>query len=280
MGDDLAVRNQVTVRLSAEQLQYIAHTEFVPKAMRGKLPAILACVAMGRELGLGDMVALNTIHVIEGRTSLSAEAMVGLVRKRGHSIQGNFSGDSCTVVGRRADNGDEMTVTWTKEMASDAGLIGKDNYKRYRPAMLWARGVSQLCRMLFADCFAGSTYTPEELGDEGVLGEEAAGAATGISLPEAHPEAEPAAPPPNAYALLERDEPMWKKLNVLVGTLRDAGHITNEQLWRAIDPDHEDTWPRDEDGELHWSPLRDSLTRQEAHDLIDRLSRLEERVTA
>jgi hypothetical protein len=35
--------------------------------MRGNLPAILACVAMGRELGLGDMVALRTINVIDGR---------------------------------------------------------------------------------------------------------------------------------------------------------------------------------------------------------------------
>ena len=167
MGNDVIVREHAPamVRLSSEQLQYIANTEFVPKAMRGKLPAILACVAMGRELGLGDLVALNTIHVIDGRTSLSAEAMVGLVRKRGHSIQGNFSADSCTVTGKRADNGDEMTVTWTKEMAQDAGLLNKDNYKKYRPAMLWARAVSQLARMLFADCFAGSTHTPEEIAD-------------------------------------------------------------------------------------------------------------------
>jgi len=154
-----------TVTLSAEQLQYIAHTEFVPKSMRGNLPAILACVAMGRELGLGDMVALRTIHVIDGRTALSAEAMVALVRQRGHSIQGNFSADSCTVTGKRADNGDEMTVTWTKQMAIDAGLANKSNWKSYAPAMLWARAVSQLSRMLFADCFAGSTHTPEEISD-------------------------------------------------------------------------------------------------------------------
>jgi hypothetical protein len=31
-----------------------------------------------------------------------------------------------------------------------------------------------------------------------------------------------------------------------------------------------------EDGELHWSPLRDSLTRQEASDLIERLDKFEQ----
>lgn len=65
-----------------------------------------------------------------------------------------------------------------------------------------------------------------------------------------------------------------KKLNVLVGTLRDAGHITNEQLWRAMGRDPQPGT----DGELHWSPLRDSLTNDEASQLIDRLSKLEERV--
>jgi hypothetical protein len=30
---------------------------------------------------------------------------------------------------------------------------------------VWARAVSQLCRMLFADCFAGSTHTPEEIAE-------------------------------------------------------------------------------------------------------------------
>jgi hypothetical protein len=32
------------------------------------------------------------------------------------------------------------------------------------------------------------------------------------------------------------------------------------------------------DGALHWAPLRDSLTRVEASDLIDRLERLEANV--
>jgi hypothetical protein len=59
-----------------------------------------------------------------------------------------------------------MTSTWTLAMAERAGLANKQNWKRYPEAMLWARAVSQLCRMLFADCFAGATYTTEELGAE------------------------------------------------------------------------------------------------------------------
>lgn len=148
--------------LTNEQLKYIASTDFVPKGLRGNLPAILACVATGRALGLPDMAALRSIHIVDGKATFSAELMVSLVRKRGHSITGSYGEGSVTVTGRRHDNGDEMSVTWTIAMAERAGLANKTNWKNYPEAMLWARAVSQLCRMLFADVFAGETYTPDE----------------------------------------------------------------------------------------------------------------------
>jgi len=83
----------------------------------------------------------------------------------------------------------------------------------------------------------------------------------------------PAAP---SLSVEQPTEPMIKKLNVLVGTLRDAGHIKTVQLYAAMGRDIEDTAP----GDLHWSPLRDSLTKDEASSLIERLTRLEENVAA
>jgi hypothetical protein len=83
----------------------------------------------------------------------------------------------------------------------------------------------------------------------------------------------PAVQPPSVEA---PTEPMIKKLNVLVGTLREQGHIETEQLYKALGREP----VLGEDGELHWSPLRDSLTKAEAHQLIERLQALEERVAA
>lgn len=148
--------------LSNEQLKFIASTDFVPKGLRGNMPAIMACVATGRELGLGDMEALRSIHVVDGRPSMSAELMVRLVRRHGHSISGSYGDGQVTAHGRRHDTGDEMEVTWTSAMAQRAGLAGKDNWKKYPEAMLWARAVSQLCRALFPDCLGGVVYTPDE----------------------------------------------------------------------------------------------------------------------
>ncbi len=165
---DLAVTTtRQTVQLSTEQLRYISNTEMVPTGKRGNLPMILACVAYGREIGIGDMVALNEVDIIEGKAAPSAELMVLLARQRGHSLTWSYKGaEACTVKGKRADNGDEGEITWTLQMADRAGLLKKQNWTKYPEAMLWARAASQLCRMLFPDIFAGSTYTSEELGVE------------------------------------------------------------------------------------------------------------------
>jgi hypothetical protein len=56
-----------------------------------------------------------------------------------------------------------MEARFTIKMAEKAGLTGKSNWKRHPDDMLWARAVSKLCRRLFADCFAGATYAPDEL---------------------------------------------------------------------------------------------------------------------
>lgn len=182
-SNEVAIREETAPTvLSNDQLKFIANTDFVPKAIRGNLPAILACVATGRAMGLADMESLRSIHIVDGKATFSAELMVNMTRRKGHSIVGDFGDGSVTARGKRGDNGDEMAVTWTIAMAERADLTGKMNWRKYPEAMLWARAVSQLCRMLFADVFAGQTYTADEaeLTDEEKV-DEAIGA---LALPQ------------------------------------------------------------------------------------------------
>jgi hypothetical protein len=265
MGTDLATIEPRTVTLSTDQLQYIAGTEFVPPGLRGNLPAILACVATGRAIGIPDMTALRSIHIIDGKPTYSAELMVMLARGRGHSIVGELGEGTATVTGTRIDNGDEMTVEWTLGMADRAGLLGKQNWRKYPEAMLWARAVSQLCRMLFADCFAGATYTPEELDGAPLFEDLEPGPKAASPVSDAprgeHPSGSEKSP--TAAQL--------KKLNLMVGQLRDQLRLKTEDVYLVLDK------PQivGEDRVLHWSPLRDTLTRAEAHQLIDLLEAYE-----
>lgn len=104
--------------------------------------------------------------------------------------------------------------------------------------------------------------------------------------------AEDAAPSGNTISQSTREKPLTqaqaKKLDVLVGRLRDAGHIKTVHLYAALSESRNvdvDTMAKllgqpGEDGEIHWTPLRDSLVRHEAHALIDRLEGLESKVVA
>jgi len=79
-------------------------------------------------------------------------------------------------------------------------------------------------------------------------------------------------------------EAQTKKLNLLVGKLRDSGAITTRHVYGAVGGMRgmnaerlivSTTGATDDEGELHWSPLRETLTRPEAHELIDRLEKME-----
>lgn len=143
----------------------LAMSDMVPAGYRRKPANVVLAALTGRGLGWDVTTAMRFVHIVEGKPTISAEGMVALVRRAGHSIGGSTTPTEATATGKRHDTGDEMSVTWTLQAAKDAGLAGKDVWKRYPSAMCWARAVSQLCRMLFPDVLLGTSYTAEELGD-------------------------------------------------------------------------------------------------------------------
>lgn len=149
--------------VSWKTAQRVSNTPFVPTAFRGKPEAVFAAILFGEELGIGPMQSLNSIHVIEGKPSMSPELMRALVARAGHRIDvKEASGDRVSLWGKRCDNESEATVTWTMDDAKQAGLAGRGAWKTYPRAMLLARATSELCRMIFADVVAGLSYTDEE----------------------------------------------------------------------------------------------------------------------
>ena len=135
----------------------IANTEFVPGALRRRPEAVLAALMSGAERGLGPLESLRSVHVIDGRPSLSAEAMRALVFAAGHTIEiVETTATRATVIGRRA--GSESTsppFTWTLDRARRARLANKQNWQTYPEAMLLARASAELCRAVFPDVIAG-----------------------------------------------------------------------------------------------------------------------------
>jgi hypothetical protein len=96
----------------------------------------------------------------------------------------------------------------------------------------------------------------------------------------------PEPPTPTERQTFRRTDAQAKKLDVLVGGMRTAGEITTEHVYGAVSALRGVEAKRlaetldgiDSDGVLHWAPLRDSLTRAEASELIDRLGALAEKL--
>ena len=180
------------------QAVVLAQSRIVPRQYQDHPEDIIAAGLMGAEVGWGVMTSLNLIHVVEGRPEISAEGMVALIRRAGHSLTGTVSPEGAHVHGRRGDNGDEMDYAFTQDDAKRADLAGKQNHRRYPSSMMWARAVSQLARMLFPDVLLGVSYVNGEIsGADFDLGEpiippavdviDAAGHQIAINGPEIYP---------------------------------------------------------------------------------------------
>jgi hypothetical protein len=144
----------------------LARSTLVPRAFRGSPENILLAIMTGRRHGLDPATAMQTIHVIDGTPSLSAMAMLAIVRARGHTIRGEVTDTAATASVVDPETGTiTASYTYTIDDAQRAGLAGKDNWKRHPKEMLWARAAAHLCRMEFPDIVLGLSYTAEELTD-------------------------------------------------------------------------------------------------------------------
>ncbi len=144
----------------------ICNTSFVPAGLRGKPDETTAAILFGREIGLPPMVALQSIHVIEGRPSMSALAMRGKAQAAG--VRFRFLEKNSTRVKYAAlppGESEWTEVLWTIDRAKQLGLTGKQNWVKQPEAMLVARATSELCRLVAANLFLGYAYSTEELRD-------------------------------------------------------------------------------------------------------------------
>jgi len=144
----------------------VSKSNLIPTAYRGKATDAAICMMYGAEVGLPPMTALQRIIVINGKPTLDAQGMAALIRGAGHSLMGEVTDKEATVTGKRGDNGDTMSFSFSMDDAKRAGLVKKGPWTDYPKSMLWARAVSQLARQLFPDVLMGMSYVPEEIGGD------------------------------------------------------------------------------------------------------------------
>ena len=156
--------------------------------------SVISVVEMGIELGLGPWAALNNLITIQGKVTLTLNAMLSIARSKGVLInvtkdyeltpievrtkEGLKKGyDRATVVvitrgediyspsGKLLDSRiGEYTYTKFWSEAVKAELTQKDNWKRMPRQMLRARAITEALRLYAADIILGM-YESTEIGD-------------------------------------------------------------------------------------------------------------------
>ena len=124
----------------------------------------MALMLIAQAEGLHPAIAARDYHVINGRPTLKADAMLARFQAAGGSVRWHEYADQRVVGTFTHPQGGNVEVTWTLEMATAAGLTKNPTWKSYPRQMLRARCISEGIRTVFPGVVVG-TYTPEEAED-------------------------------------------------------------------------------------------------------------------
>lgn len=168
MGKDVAVKEDGLDLLKDVDIIKNASQKLMQTPHYAKLgqEGIFAIVQKAKSLNINPLDALNgALYFTAGRVGMSAEMMNTLIRSHGHSItKDTKSNDTiCILHGKRADNGDTWTESFSIEDAKRAGIY-KDAtpWGKYPRNMCFNRALSNLARQLFPDVIKGC-YEIDEL---------------------------------------------------------------------------------------------------------------------
>lgn len=230
---------------SLEQLQtvaqMIAKSDLAPKDYKGRPDNVAVAIAMGMELGVSPMQAIQGIAVINGRPSVWGDLMLALCRSHpdcdgiDESLEYDNAGNVVAAVCRASRAGHVQERRFSVDDAKRAGLWTKDGpWKQYPHRMLQMRARGFCLRDVFADALRGLA-SAEEQSDARVIDEPAPRA------PEPAPVAVVRLTPPERQAY-PADEfaanlPRWraaitggkKTADDIIAMVETRGTLTEEQ---------------------------------------------------
>ena len=116
---------------------------------------------MAEAEGLHPARALQEYHVIQGRPSLKAEAMLARYQAAGGTVKWTCHTDDRVAAIFTHPSSDSIEIDWDMDRAKQAD-IKANNYLKYPRQMLRARTISEGVRASYPGCIVGH-YTPEEV---------------------------------------------------------------------------------------------------------------------
>jgi hypothetical protein len=149
----------------------------LPKSYN-KPETVLVAMQMGKEIGLNAVSSIFGIDIIQGRPALSSRLMLALVWGSGCALK---TVKDCEPVKNEKDEivdyetiirfyrpfnniVIEEDVKFTYKEAGSLDLLGRDQWKKQYPVMMYWRAVAKGCRRVIPDKLAG-IYHAHEVAD-------------------------------------------------------------------------------------------------------------------
>lgn len=153
------------VAVSFDEMSRLAEAVAASGLFGMKTPAqALSLMAIAQAEGVHPALAARDFHIIQGRPTLKADAMLSRFQSAGGRMKMIEYTDARVVAEFTHPQGGTVTVDWDLERAKRAGLAGKDSWRNYPRQMLRARVISEGVRTVFPGATAGM-YAPEEAAD-------------------------------------------------------------------------------------------------------------------
>lgn len=124
----------------------------------------IALMLVAQAEGLHPAAAARDYHIVQGRPSLKADAMLARFQAAGGRVRWTEMSETRVAAVFSHPSGGDLELAWTLEDAKRAGLAGRDTWRQYPRQMLRARVISEGIRSVYPGVVAG-TYTPEEMQD-------------------------------------------------------------------------------------------------------------------
>lgn len=122
---------------------------------------VVALMLVAQANGQHPAAAARDYDIISGRPSKKAEAMLRDFIAAGGSVQWHRLDNECAEATFSHPHGGTVRIDWDMRRAREAGLGGKDMYRKFPRQMLRSRCISEGVRTVYPVA-TGGMYAPEE----------------------------------------------------------------------------------------------------------------------
>lgn len=166
MGEEL-VKHDPSQSLALQKVaQGLFQSNLFPNAKNAA--GAFAIVEYGHELGVPPMMSLKNINIISGQLACNGQLMLTLAMRKGVTYEVlEETTKGCKITFKRPGQKD-ITVEFNESDAREAGLLGKDNWKKYPKDMYFWRTVAKGVRRIAPDAVFG-LYTADEISSGEVI---------------------------------------------------------------------------------------------------------------